>query len=63
MRLSKTEEFTKSQKEIAALAKALVHPARIASFQFLAEQKSCACETLSTNQHLKELKKVGEYEY
>ncbi len=68
MGLSKTEEFTKSQNEIAALAKALGHPARIAILQFLAEQKSCVCGDIvnelplsqsTVSQHLKELKKVG----
>ena len=68
MGLSKTEEFTKSQNEIAALAKALGHPARIAILQFLAEQKSCICGDIvnelplsqsTVSQHLKELKKVG----
>ena len=68
MGLSKTEEFTKSQNELAALAKALGHPARIAILQFLAEQKSCVCGDIvnelplsqsTVSQHLKELKKVG----
>ena len=68
MGLSKTEEFTKSQNEIAALAKALGHPARIAILQFLAEQKSCVCGDIvnelplsqsTVSQHLKELKNVG----
>ena len=68
MGLSKTEEFTKSQNEIAALAKALGHPARIAILQFLAKQKSCVCGDIvnelplsqsTVSQHLKELKKVG----
>jgi ArsR family transcriptional regulator len=68
MGLSKTEEFTKSQNEIAALAKAMGHPARIAILQFLAQQKSCVCGDIvnelplsqsTVSQHLKELKKVG----
>ena len=68
MGLSKTEEFTKSQNEIAALAKALGHPARVAILQFLAVQKSCVCGDIvnqlplsqsTVSQHLKELKKVG----
>lgn len=68
MGLSKTEEFTKSQNEIAALSKALGHPARIAILQFLSEQKSCVCGDIvnelplsqsTVSQHLKELKKVG----
>ena len=68
MGLSKTEEFTKAQNEIAALAKALGHPARIAILQFLSKQKFCVCGDIvnelplsqsTVSQHLKELKKVG----
>ena len=68
MGLSKTEEFTKTQNELAALAKALGHPARIAILQFLASQKTCVCGDIvdelplsqsTVSQHLKELKKVG----
>lgn len=68
MGLSKTEEFTKAQNDVAALAKALGHPARIAILQFLASQKSCICGDIveelplsqsTVSQHLKELKKVG----
>ena len=68
MGLSKTEEFTKTQNEIANLAKALGHPARIAILQFLAEKKVCVCGDIvdelplsqsTVSQHLKELKKVG----
>lgn len=68
MGLSKTEDFTKSQNELAALAKALGHPARIAILQFLAARKSCVCGDIvdelplsqsTVSQHLKELKKVG----
>jgi len=68
MGLSKTEEFTKTQNEIASLAKALAHPARIAILQFLAERKTCVCGDIveelplsqsTVSQHLKELKKVG----
>jgi ArsR family transcriptional regulator len=68
MGLSKTEEFTKTQNELASLAKALGHPARIAILQFLASQKSCVCGDIvdklplsqsTVSQHLKELKKVG----
>ena len=68
MGLSKTEEFTKTQNELAALAKALGHPARIAILQYLASQKSCVCGDIvdklplsqsTVSQHLKELKKVG----
>lgn len=68
MGLSKTEEFTKSQNELANLAKALGHPARIAILQFLASQQSCVCGDIvdklplsqsTVSQHLKELKKSG----
>lgn len=68
MGLSKTEEFTKAQNDIANLAKALGHPARIAILQFLAERKTCVCGDIveelplsqsTVSQHLKELKKIG----
>src|SRR6478735_1551505 len=68
MGLTKTEEFTKTQNDLAALAKALGHPARIAILQFLAEKKACVCGDIvnelplsqsTVSQHLKELKKVG----
>lgn len=68
MGLTKTKEFTKTQNEIAAMAKALAHPARIAILQFLAKQKSCVCGDIveelplaqsTVSQHLKELKSVG----
>jgi DNA-binding transcriptional ArsR family regulator len=68
MGLSKTEEYTKTQNEIAALAKALGHPARIAILQYLAEKKSCVCGDIvdelplsqsTVSQHLKELKQAG----
>ena len=68
MGLTKTEEFTKTQNDLALLTKALGHPARIAILQFLAEKKSCVCGDIvdelplsqsTVSQHLKELKKVG----
>jgi ArsR family transcriptional regulator len=68
MGLSKTEDFTKTQNEVANIAKALGHPARIAILQYLAEKKSCVCGDIvdelplsqsTVSQHLKELKKVG----
>lgn len=68
MGLTKTEGFTRSQLELAAFARALGHPARIAILQFLASQKVCMCgdivESLplsqsTVSQHLKELKNVG----
>jgi DNA-binding transcriptional ArsR family regulator len=68
MGLSKTEEYSKIQNEIASLAKALGHPARVAILQYLAERKTCVCGDIveelplsqsTVSQHLKELKKVG----
>ena len=68
MGLTKTEGFSKSQNELALMAKALAHPARIAILQFLAMQKSCMCGDIvdelplsqsTVSQHLKELKNAG----
>ncbi len=68
MGITKTEGFTKAQVELAALAKALGHPARVAILQFLAAKKSCICGDIvdelplsqsTVSQHLKELKNVG----
>jgi DNA-binding transcriptional ArsR family regulator len=68
MGLSKTEGFTKSQLDLAAIAKALAHPARIAIIQFLIDRKTCVCGDIvdqlplsqsTISQHLKELKNVG----
>lgn len=68
MGLSKTEDFTKAQNELAALAKALGHPARIAILQFLIKTKVCVCGDIvdelplsqsTVSQHLKELKNAG----
>ena len=68
MGLTKSELFTKSQNEIAALAKAIAHPARIAILQHLARINACICGDLvselglaqaTISQHLKELKAVG----
>lgn len=68
MGLTKTEGFTQTQMDLAALAKALGHPARIAILQFLAERKACVCGDIvdelplsqsTVSQHLKELKMAG----
>lgn len=68
MGLSKTEIFTKEQNEIAAFAKALGHPARIAIIEHLFKINTCICGDLvneiglaqpTISQHLKELKKLG----
>lgn len=68
MGLTKAEEFTRTQNELAALTKALGHPARIAIIQFLIKTQSCVCGDIvdelplsqsTVSQHLKELKKAG----
>lgn len=68
MGLTKTEEFSKTQNDLAVLTKALGHPARIAILQFLIKSKSCVCGDIvdelplsqsTVSQHLKELKNAG----
>lgn len=68
MGASKSEFFTKGQNEIAIIAKALGHPARIAILEHLLSVKSCICGDIvnvlplaqpTISQHLKELKNAG----
>ncbi|MGX5817195.1 ArsR/SmtB family transcription factor [Chitinophaga lutea] len=68
MGASKTDLFTKQQNDLANIAKALAHPARIAILQHLARINTCICGDLvdelglaqpTISQHLKELKAVG----
>lgn len=68
MGITKTALFTKKQNEIASMAKALAHPARIAILQYLVKKNACVCGDLvdelglaqaTTSQHLKELKNAG----
>ena len=68
MGTSKTEIFTEEQNELARLAKALGHPARIAIIEFLVKTNACFCGDLveeiglaqaTVSQHLKELKGAG----
>lgn len=68
MGLTKTEGFTKNQLDLAGLAKALAHPARVAILQFVATQRTCICGDIvdslplsqsTVSQHLKELKSAG----
>lgn len=67
MGLTKTDLFTKKQNEIANMAKALAHPARIAILQEILKTNSCICGGLvndlglaqaTISQHLKELKAI-----
>lgn len=68
MGASKTDLYTPLQTELATLAKALGHPARIAILQELLSKSTCQCGELVTSiglaqptvsQHLKELKQAG----
>ncbi|UPK72465.1 ArsR/SmtB family transcription factor [Chitinophaga filiformis] len=68
MGATKADLFTKQQNDIANMAKALAHPARIAILQYLARKNACVCGDLvdelglaqaTTSQHLKELKIAG----
>jgi DNA-binding transcriptional ArsR family regulator len=68
MGVTKTELFTQEQNELARLAKALGHPARIAILLHLAQAGQCITGNLvdvlglaqpTISQHLKELKAVG----
>ena len=68
MGVTKTDLFTAEQNELAQLAKAMAHPARIAILQFLIASNSCVNGTLvqelglaqaTISQHLRELKEIG----
>jgi len=68
MGASKTEHFTNKQNEIATLAKALGHPARISILEYLTTVDTCICGDIvnelplaqpTVSQHLKELKNAG----
>jgi DNA-binding transcriptional ArsR family regulator len=65
---TKKDKFDYEEVALAALAKALSHPARIAIIKLLMERKKCICGDIVTelplsqstvSQHLKELKDVG----
>lgn len=68
MTYAKTQLFDVQQQEIAQIAKALSHPARIAIIQFLAKKQVCISGDISNelplsrttvSQHLQELKELG----
>jgi len=68
MGASKTEHFTKNQNEIALIAKALGHPARVAIMEYLMSVNTCICGDIvnelplaqpTVSQHLKELKNAN----
>lgn len=64
----KTTLFTEQQQQLAAWARALAHPARIAIMQVLLQRGSCICGDIvdelplsqaTVSQHLKALKEAG----
>lgn len=68
MGASKTDHFTNKQNQIATIAKALGHPARIAILDYLLKVDTCICGDIvneiqlaqpTISQHLKELKNAG----
>jgi len=68
MGATKTTLFTKQQNDIAVMAKAIAHPARVAILQYLVKKDACVCGGLveelglaqpTISQHLKELKNAG----
>jgi len=67
MGITKSSIYTEEQNQVAAYAKVLGHPARIAILQELIECKTCVCRDLvdeiglaqaTISQHLKELKQA-----
>ena len=68
MAIHKKEEFSQKEQDLAAFAKALSHPARIAILKMLAQKNECICGEIvdvlplaqsTVSQHLKELKNAG----
>lgn len=65
MAITKAPLFNQKQRQIAKLAKALSHPARVAILELLAERATCICGDITAelplaqstiSQHLKVLK-------
>lgn len=65
---SKTQAFSSGQNRLAALAKALGHPARIAILEYLGRNDACMCGSIvdalplsqaTVSQHLAVLKEAG----
>jgi len=68
MGATKTEHYTERQNQIATIAKALGHPARITIIEYLLKVNECICGDIvnelplaqaTVSQHLKELKNAG----
>ncbi|HXH19503.1 MAG TPA: metalloregulator ArsR/SmtB family transcription factor [Chitinophagales bacterium] len=68
MAFAKTESFRKEETELARIARAMAHPARIAILNLLAKKSECICGDIvdelplsqaTVSQHLKALKEAG----
>ena len=68
MGITKSDLFTQEQNDLAHMAKAFSHPARIAIIQYLVKSRQCINHDLveelglaqpTISQHLKELKAIG----
>ena len=68
MGATKTQNFTEKQNQIATIAKALGHPARITIIEYILKINECMCGDIvnemplaqpAVSQHLKELKNAG----
>ncbi|MEW6511013.1 MAG: metalloregulator ArsR/SmtB family transcription factor [Bacteroidota bacterium] len=68
MAMNKKNRFPAGENKVAAFARALSHPARVAILRTLAERASCICGEIvdvlplaqsTVSQHLKELKEAG----
>ncbi|QOW10224.1 winged helix-turn-helix transcriptional regulator [Kaistella flava (ex Peng et al. 2021)] len=68
MGASKIEHFSDEQIELAKIAKALAHPARVAILEHLLKVNECICGEIvselplaqpTVSQHLKEMKNAG----
>jgi DNA-binding transcriptional ArsR family regulator len=68
MAIHKKDQFSPKEQDLAAFAKAMAHPARIAILKILAQHNGCICGEIvevlplaqsTVSQHLKELKNAG----
>lgn len=68
VRKTKIDLFTQEQNRLAAMAKALAHPARIAILEYLIKKGTCVCGDIvdelplsqsTVSQHLKAMKEAG----
>ncbi|MCI0448259.1 MAG: metalloregulator ArsR/SmtB family transcription factor [Chlorobi bacterium] len=68
MGITKTDNFSQNQNELANFAKAIGHPARVAIIEYLLSSNKCVCGDIvdviplaqaTVSQHLKELKLAG----